>query len=87
MLYETIEQQDKLKTLTLVMQLKEQMRSDPEAVKWVADPVNLKELHEKLTLHLGVPSKAMMIKNRIPHRQRRAFTFIEAVENGVRRVL
>lgn len=87
LLFEAIEAKDKVKTLGLVLQLKEQVRSDPVAVKWIADPTNLKKIHDALVEHLDVPPKAMMIKHRIPHRQRRALLFVEGIENGVRRII
>lgn len=86
-LFEAIEEKNAHRTLAFVLELKESVRTDPVAVKWIADPTNLKRVHDALVEHLDVPPKAMMIKNRIPHRQRRALMFVEGIENGVRRIV
>ena len=46
MLHTAIENKDATRALAVVIQLKEAMRTDPVAVKWITDPSNLKKLHE-----------------------------------------
>ena len=87
MLNKAILDKDAVRALAIVIQLKEAMRIDPIAVKWITDPANLKSFHENLNEHLGVPQKMMMIRNRIPHRQKRAHLFAMAIENGIRKVI
>lgn len=87
MLNEAIKDKDAHKTLLIVLQLKEMIRTDPVAVKWVVDPTNIKNLHDSLIENLEVPAKMMMLKGRIPHRQKRAHLFVDAIENGIRKVL
>jgi len=87
MLYEAIDNKDASRALLIVLQLKEMVRTDPVAVKWIVDPTNIKKLHDNLSEKLEVPSKMMMIRNRIPHRQKRAHLFVQAIENGIRKVL
>lgn len=87
MLIAAIKDNNAHRALAIVLQLKEQVRSDPVAVKWIVDPANIKNLHELLAEHLEVPSKMMMIRSRVPHRQKRAHLFVQAIENGIRKVL
>lgn len=87
MLHRTIEEKDIQKTLMLVTTLKDMVRVDAEAVKWISEPANLNKLQSSLTDHLGVPQKLMMVKGRIPHKQRRAMLFMEAMEAAVRKVI
>lgn len=84
-LFEAIEAKDKQKTLLLIVQLKEAVKTDPAACKWVTEPLNLKEVHNSLIENLNVDPKAMRVKERITHRQRRALLFVQAIENGIRR--
>ena len=86
-LKEAIVAKDKTRTLLLVLQLKESVATDLVAVKWITQPVNLKDIHDSLVEHLGVPPKAMMVKHRVPNQQRRGLLFVQAIENGVRRTL
>jgi len=78
---------DAQKTLAISMQLTEQVRSDPLAVKWLTTPANIKHVHEILVDGLGVPPKTMMIKDRVPNTQKRAHLFAKGIENGIRRVV
>jgi 2-phospho-L-lactate guanylyltransferase (CobY/MobA/RfbA family) len=87
MLFDTIEAKDINKTLMLVVHLKEKIKSDAVAVKWLSEPANLKRLHDALIEHLDIPQKVMLIKGRFPHRQQRALLFIEAIEGGIRKVI
>jgi len=87
MLYKTIEEKDIQKTLMLVTKLKEMVKADAEAVKWISEPANLTKLQAALVEHLDVPQKLMLIKGRVPHRQRRATLFMEAMEAAVRKVI
>ena len=87
MLHQTIVEKDIQKTLMLVTTLKEMVRNDAEAVKWISEPTNLNQLQAALTDNLGVPQKLMMVKGRIPHKQRRAMLFMEAMEAAVRKVI
>lgn len=86
-LNEAIADKDGVRTLGFILKLKDAVRTDPKAVKWIADPSNLQALHTSLTENLGVPAKAMLLKNRIDNRQKRAHLFVEAIENGVRRTI
>ena len=83
----TILKKDLVKTLAIVLELKEKLRGDPVAVKWITEPSNIKNLQEMLTEHLEIPAKLMMLKNKMPNRQKRAHMFVQAMENGLRRVL
>lgn len=87
MLHKTIEEKDIQKTLMLVTKLKEMVRSDAEAVKWISEPANLTKLQASLVENLEIPHKLMLIKGRIPHKQRRAMLFMEAMEAAVRKVI
>lgn len=78
---------DKVKVLALIGELKTLVKTDAVAVKWLADPTNLKYTQDLLIEHLGVGQKLLMVKGRIPHRQRRVLMFVQAMENGVKRVL
>lgn len=84
---EAIENKDGERTLLLVLELKELVRNDPLAIKWITEPTNINHIHEQLVEHLEVPQKAMRLRNPIPNRQRRAWLFVEALENGIRRVV
>jgi len=86
-LEDAIRAHDKPKTLILISELREAVRNDMAAVKWITEPANIAHLHSLLTEELGVPPKAMQLRNRISHRQRRAWMFVEALENGLRRVI
>lgn len=87
LLEEAIVNKDKTRTMSLVTMMKEEVRTDPVAVKWVADPKNLSHLHDLLEENLKVPRKLMRVQGRSPNRQRRAYMFMEAMEHGVRRIL
>ena len=87
MLFESIRNKDAEKTYLLIEELKNKVKKDPEVVKWIVDPATLKKIHTELVEYLDVPLKAMLIKNRVPHRQRRAVLFVEGISNGLKRVL
>jgi hypothetical protein len=87
LLEEAITNKDKTRTMTLVQMMKEEVRTDPVAVKWVVDPKNLTHLHDLLEENLGVPRKLMRVSGRSPNRQRRAYMFMDAMEHGVKRIL
>lgn len=87
MLIESIRNKDAEKAYLLIEELKKKVKNDPEVVKWIVDPSTLKKIHSELVEHLDVPLKAMLIKNRVPHRQRRAVLFVEGISNGLKRVL
>lgn len=87
MLEDAILNKDKSRTMALIVRLKEEVRTDPVAVKWIVDPKNLTHLHDILEEHLEVPRKVMRVSIRHPNRQRRAYMFVEAMEHGVRRIL
>jgi len=87
LLEDAVHEHDRLKTLALVLELKEIIKTDPVAVKWITEPANIKHIHEMLVDNLDVPAASMLVKNRVPHRQRRALLFVEGIINGVRRVV
>ena len=84
-LMESIKDGDNEKTFEEMTDLLEVSLSDPYLAKWITEPANITQLHEDLTEHLGVSPRMMQLKNRIPHRQRRAVFFIKAMLNGVKR--
>lgn len=87
MLEQAIVNKDKVRTMSLIATMKEAVRTDPVAVKWLVDPGNISRIHELLEEHLEVPAKVMRVSGRAPNRQRRAYMFMEAIEHGVKRVL
>ena len=87
LLEETIKDKNAMKTLALVLELKAKVLTDAETIKWITEPANIKNIHDLLVEHLEVPPKMMMLKTKISHKQKRANLFVQAIENGVRKVL
>jgi hypothetical protein len=76
---------DGVRTLGYISILKGMAAQDPVVVKWIVTPENLVSLQAKVVESLGVEQRAMRVKERVAHRQRRAILFVTAMEIAVRR--
>lgn len=85
-LNESIEGGDVELTTEILEDLLQEALSNQYLAKWITEPANITKLHEDLVEHLGVHPRTMQLKDRIPHRQRRAVFFLKAMVNGVKRV-
>lgn len=63
--------------------LKDIVLTDDETMAELTSPAVITELHEMLVEHLGVNQRLMQLRNRVPHRRRRAALFAQAMLNGV----
>jgi hypothetical protein len=61
-------------------------QKDMLLIQEVTQPVVITELHTKLIENFGVNRRAMMLKSRVPGRDRRALLFVRAMQNGLSRV-
>lgn len=86
-LYSALDNKDGVRALGYVSILKGMASEDPVVVKWIVTPENLTSLQEKIVESLGVTQRAMRVKERIEHRQRRAILFVTAMEHAIRRTL
>lgn len=59
---------------------------DALLIQEVTQPAVITDLHTKLIETFSVNRRAMMLKNRVSVRDRRALLFIRAMQNGLRRV-
>lgn len=84
---EALVAKDSVRTLGYVSILKGLAAKDPVVVKWIVTPENLVGLQAKIVEHLGVEQRAMRVRERIPHRQRRAILFVTAMEHAIRRTI
>jgi len=87
LLLETIESKNTEECMVLLQEFKEQIKIDPEYVVWITDPKNLIQVQQAITENLGVPHKMMMIKKRQVTRAQNAMFFLQAMENGIKKVL
>ena len=88
LLIETIKSKDALKTMTLVQQYRENMKSVTvgfDYVAWISEPVNLTRVHKALAEDLGVPPRAMAIKRALMSRTQRAMLLTQAMESAIKR--
>lgn len=86
-LYTALDDKDGVRVLGYVSILKGMAAEDPVVVKWIVTPKNLTKLQERLVESLGVTQRAMRVKERIQHRQRRAILFVTAMEHAIRRTV
>jgi hypothetical protein len=86
-LYRAIEDKDVKQTHALLEDMHEMCLTSKELAKWLINPANITNMHEKLESDLGVPRKTMQLRVRIPNFHRRAVYFIKAMINGVSRVM
>lgn len=86
-IHAALDDNDGVKTLGYISILKGMAAEDPEVVKWIVAPDNLVSLQTRIVEGLGVEQRAMRVKERIPHRQRRAILFVTAMEHAIRRTL
>lgn len=78
-------EKDGVRVLGYISILKGLAAKDPVVVKWIVTPENLVALQGKIVESLGVEQRAMRVKERIAHRQRRAILFVTAMEHAIRR--
>lgn len=74
------------KTNEALATLIEVVRRDAEAVKDVTEPSVISSLHRLLVDTFGVPPRAMFLKTRVPNRIRRAILFVQAMQNGMKKI-
>ena len=84
-LVEAIESKDKVR-INAIISMMEDCLPDPIAVKWITEPVNISNIHNKLVEHMGVHPKLLMLKTRVPNRNRRAGLFVQVLKNAMTRV-
>lgn len=60
---------------------------DVELAVVLIHPPVITELHTRLVDVFAVPRRAMMLRNRVPGRDRRAMLFTQAMLNGMKRVM
>lgn len=82
-----LDDKDGVRSLGYISILKGMAAEDPEVVKWIVTPDNLVSLQTRIIEGLGVEQRTMRVKERIPHRQRRAILFVTAMEHAIRRTL
>ena len=87
MITTTANEADVKKLYRLVVKLREAVERDPAAVKWIVEPRNIKTIHDSLVNGIGISPKSLMIKGRVPNRQRRAIMMVHAIERSVKKVL
>jgi len=86
-LLETIQSKNTTDTLLLIKEFKEMIKTDSNYVVWITDPKNLIKVQQSITENLKVPHKMMMIKKRQVTRAQNAMFFLQAMENGIKKVL
>jgi len=74
--------------LTMLVQMKEDclVIENVELVQDVTSPAIISELHGLLIEHLGANNRNMLVKGRVPNIRKRAYCFVQAMENGVKRL-
>lgn len=72
---------------SLQLMLDSAQQKDMALIQEVTQPVVITELHTKLIETFGVDRRAMMLKNRVPGRDRRALLFVRAMQNGLNRIV
>lgn len=72
---------------SLQLMLESIQQKDMSLIQEVTQPVVITELHTKLIETFGVNRRAMMLKNRVPTRDRRAMLFVRAMQNGLNRIV
>ena len=80
-------QSNATEVLSLLGNLREELNNNSALVQELTTPAVISELHRLLVEHLKVDPRAMMLKTRVPGRVRRAVLFVQAMENGVKRVV
>jgi len=87
-LKETIIAGNKDDVLNMLVQMKEDCLdvNNAELVTNVTSPAIIAELHELLIEHLGANNRNMLVKGRVPNIRKRAYCFVQAMENGVKRI-
>lgn len=83
-LKESILSKDKMKTEEVLTSMLEELNSNKDLVGIVTMPEVIAELHTLLIENLGVHPRSMLLKARVPNRNRRASLFVQAMLNGVR---
>lgn len=74
-------------TVQALEKLLNTVKSDSEAVKEITEPAVISSLHQQLIAAFDVPPRSMLLKARVPARVRRAILFVQAMQNGMRRVV
>lgn len=85
-LHETIAAGDLNLILEGLVDLEKKVLADDSMAKLVTEPPVITKLYNDLET-AGVPRRAMLLRNRVPGRNRRAFLFVKAMQNGVKRAL
>lgn len=87
-LKETIKAGSKDTVLAMLGHMKEDclVMENVELVQEVTSPAIIAELHELLIEHLGANNRNMLVKGRVPNIRKRAYCFVQAMENGVKRL-
>jgi len=75
---------DREKTVEALTALQLALPNDEESIARIIMPVVITELHQMLIDNLGVHPRAMLLKARVPNKNRRANLFVQAMINGVR---
>lgn len=85
-LFLAIEGKNKQDILACLENIKENF-SDNNLIAEFISPPTITKIYNELE-KLGVPRKAMMLnlKNKVMHRNKRAFYFIEAFKNGLKHI-
>ena len=80
-----IKNQDPKETLNVLNQIKDHLHL-PNVILHVTTPHVITDMHKKLIDTFEVPPRGIQLKNRVPHRGRRAHLFVQAMINGVEKI-
>lgn len=84
-LKEIISSGDKIHTLELLEDLYTELTTNAELINWIIIPANLTSVQDLIIENFEIPRKAMMVKNRVHDRKRRALMFTQAMRVAVTR--
>ena len=70
----------------VLAEMESSVLQDPVLIKEITNPSTYKMFQDTLVNDFGINPRALMLKNRVPSRPRRAFLFIKVLQNGVNRI-
>lgn len=62
------------------------LQDDEDLILEITTPAIINDLFDQLIVHMEVPKKLLMLKNRVVNRKSRAILFSKLMKNGIQRV-
>lgn len=85
-LHLSIESGDYIATLKCLDEIEKIIISGEDLIDWITEPRIITELHQKMMLHLDIPHRLLLLRNRVQNKHRRAMMFAKIMNSAVVRM-